>query len=258
MSDKSRSNIRYYYERAILLLYFGIAFVLIFTIFNAIVNYPEPYLFFKETFSRLGGITSSAGTSNDSGRAIFATGFQICSLLTLTLGFAYLYWDRVIQTSQQSELSQSTQSDTNENIKSKSNLGFAILCFIMSGGFLLLTVPYDHPRLTILHIVGVVMFVGGFATLNFYAQIHRRALIGSGNGSETSKANKWGKNVTFVEKFLIGAIFILGVIYCVAFFLDFTFTGNEILHYLNASSQKAIVITCIIAIFNLDPDDVLM
>ncbi|MHA1617753.1 MAG: hypothetical protein ACTSVZ_00615 [Promethearchaeota archaeon] len=97
----------------------------------------------------------------------------------------------MIQPTQQSQLDQSIQStDTQENIKSKSNLGFAILSFIMSGGFILLTVPYDHPRLTILHIVGVVMFVGGFATLNFYAQIHRRTLIGSGNGngSETSKA----------------------------------------------------------------------
>ncbi len=128
----------------------------------------------------------------------------------------------------------------------------------MSGGFILLTVPYDHPRLTILHIIGVVMFVGGFAVLNFYAQIHRRALIGSESGSETLKANKWGKNVTFVEKFLIGAIFILGVLYSVAFFLDFTIVGNEILHYLNASSQKAIIFTCLLAIFNLDPDDVLM
>ncbi|MHA1673394.1 MAG: hypothetical protein ACTSYI_07180 [Promethearchaeota archaeon] len=254
MGNISKSNIRYYYERAILILYFCIAFVLVHTLFNTIVHYPEPYLFFKETFSRLGGITSSVGNPNDSGAAIFATGIQICGLLTLILGFAYLYWDRVIQPSQQSELIQSTQStqstDTQENIKSKSNLGFSILSFIMSGGFILLTVPYDHPRLTILHIIGVIMFVGGFAVLNFYAQIHRRTLIGSGN--------KLGKNVTFVEKFLIGAIFVLGILYAVAFFLDFTFVGNEIFHYLNATSQKAIIFTCLLAIFNLDPDDVLM
>lgn len=232
--------IRYYYERVILYLLFIIGTTLILTVINAIFHYPEVYEFWGEPLSRLGGITSTKGSPNDQSSAIFANGLQLISFLCLCLGFAYIYWVKVIQ------------SDKNPESKYHPNYLFAGLSFVMAIGALLLAVPYDHPRDALLHALGTLMFILGFCVFNLVAQLHRRK-------RKTFIKEEVDRNFTLFELILIILLFGLMVVYIFAFSLD-RINNYEVkfYNYFNSSTQKTLIIICLLAIFNLDADDVLL
>ena len=232
---------RYFFERILLYAYFFLGIVLSMTILNSMFHYPIPYKFWLEPISRLGGITAYSEDPNNTAGAIFASGMQLCSFICIFISFCYLYWEKVI-----------SPIDYKTEYKFHPNRCMIILTIIMAIGAFLLGIPYDHTRLRILHAMGVLLFIGGFATLNIIAQLHRR-------NRKIGEKDDHTSGITIFEGIIIILIFFFMIIYLVAYVLfQFVDPSSIILQYFNASSQKIIVILCLLALFNLDPDDVLL
>ncbi len=234
-------NGRYYFERILLYAYYFLGLILSITILNAIFHYPTRYHFWWEPISRLGGINTTNQLANDSAAAIFASGMQLCAYICLFIAFAYIYWEKVI-----------SPVEYQQKGSHHPNRIMIILTVIMAAGAFLIGVPYDHGRWAFLHAFGVLLFLGGFCVLNIIAQCHKRTRK-RGQRTETHS------NITTFEIFLIASIFIAIVVYLVFFALDRIYDRQmEIFNLCNACSQKAVVILCLVAIFNLDNDDVLL
>lgn len=232
---------RYFFERIILYAYFFLGLVLTITIFNSIFHYPEKYRFWCEPISRLGGINTSTEVPNYIGSAIFASGMQICAFVCLFISFAYIYWEKVI-----------SPGNYQEENPYHPNRILIYLNFIMAFGAFLVGVPYDHEKWAILHAVGVLLFIGAFCVLNIIAQLHKRTrMIGP--------KYKYGSAATVFEALLIYVIFLSIIVYIIAFLLDILHHREVLFYnYFNASTQKVVIILCLVALFNLDNDDVLL
>ncbi|UYP43995.1 hypothetical protein NEF87_000280 [Candidatus Lokiarchaeum ossiferum] len=232
---------RYFFERIILYTYFFLGIVITLTILNSMFHYPLPYKFWFEPISRLGGIHAYANAPNQTAGAIFASGMQYCTFICVFLSFAYIYWEKVI-----------SPIDYQKDFKYHPNRCMIILTSTMGLGAFLLGIPYDHTKLKLLHALGALIFIGSFSILNIIAQLHKR-IRKKGNSNEISSG------ITLFEAILIVLIFIMMIVYLIAFMLFLMSKTPSIpLQYFNATSQKIILILCLVAIFNLDPDDVLL
>lgn len=232
---------RYYFERILLYGYFFLGLVLSITILNAIFHYPENYRFWCEPISRLGGINTSSGIPNDVGAAIFASGMLVCAFICLFIAFAYIYWEKVV----------SPVNYQKENPYHPNRI-MIFLNIVMAIGAFLVGVPYDHEKWAFLHAFGVLLFIGGFCIVNIIAQLHKRTRMIGQKFEYTSAA-------TIFEAGLICFTFLSIILYTIAFLLDI-FYGRKIIvyNYFNASTQKIVILMCLVALFNLDNDDVLL
>lgn len=182
----------------------------------------EPYNFFKETISMLGGIQTEQGYNNFPSFAVFTLGFLLVSVLSLVTSILYLV--------------------------NSEDFEYAIL----KGIFMLVIAigtfgtAIMHDLMKIIHGIGAFLFVLGFGVANFVWQLLRYVR----KREQPPESRKWD--------FYLDAVFVW--ILLASILVYFTFTGiYYFLGYLTftyvATSQKALLICIIIATFLLDRED---
>ena len=138
-------------QKFIMGLIFLMPVIMVVTLAFAWWQYPEPYEFFQEFISNLGGRLSDEGFNNSISSLIMIIGFTTVSLITLAIAIVYFvkrkdlkYW----------------------YVKGP----FALLLTIGAAG---IAIPKDQPSVHILHGIGAFLFILGFAMFNFAAQLLR-------------------------------------------------------------------------------------
>lgn len=186
-----------------------------------------PYKFWRLTISRLGGTwirddIENPIRLNQLSSLIFTIGLSICGVICLLL-FIFTVVD----------------------FKKKQHRWTNLFCFIlMTIGAFFIGIPRDHETLSILHYVGVGVFILTFLIFNSIAQFYhrRKEIIKRG-------LNFWD---VFISVLLIG-IFVVHVISFILVWINPA--HGESLRLLNALSQKAVIVTCFGAILFLDNED---
>ena len=204
----------------------SIMFLVILTIGLAWVFYAypfqEPYNFFKETISMLGGINSEQGFGNFPSYAIFTIGFLIVSVLSLVASILYL----------------ANSEDFEYGI-----LKGILILMIAIGTF---GTAIMHDLMQIIHGIGAFMFVSGFGITNFVWQLLRYAR----KLEQPPENRRWD--------FYLDAVFVWILLASILVYFVFTaiyyFLGYLTFTYV-ATSQKVLLICIIIATFLLDRDD---
>ena len=200
------------------------AYLMNMTFILAIACYPEKYRFFSENISKLGGIESVSGSNNFTSMLIMMTGFGICGLLTLATGILYL---------QNKEL---------YLWKTK-----ATMSFIISFGAFIIIIPHDFPNLLVLHGIGAVLFIGGFAAFNTLLQISSMVKKRRDHKEEISKPDTtWDIILSIIVSILLVGYFI---IFPIARF-D---VGPTILEQ---TYQKVVIFTALLALYFIDEQDI--
>ena len=137
-------------QKTLRLIYWFMVPILFGTLGLAWVFYPEPYEFTKEFMSNLGGYSSNDGLSNQTSSLIMAIGFGLLGLITLIVSLIYLF----------------KRSLQYNFLKSFLNLVLAV-------GAGATGIPLDHPTLGFYHRMGALLFILGFAFINFVDQMLR-------------------------------------------------------------------------------------
>ncbi|MBN2154835.1 MAG: hypothetical protein JW776_02170 [Candidatus Lokiarchaeota archaeon] len=201
-----------------------IIIIIIITIGLAWVFYSlrEPYEFFQETISMLGGLHTENGYNNFPSYAIFTFGFLSVSVLALVTGIVYI----------------TNYVDFNYAI-----FKGVLMIFIAVGTFGT-AIMYDLFRL--IHGIGAFVFITAFGIFNFVCQVLRFVR----KHAEKPTTRKWDYYVDFI----------MVIILFITIAAHFMFTGMyEFLDMFSriyvASSQKVLLIVIIITVFFLDRDD---
>ena len=205
-----------------------LAITLFVTITLAWIFYTDlPYEFWRLTISRLGGNLIRDDIENPIGpnkisSLIFTIGLSICGVICLLL----LIFTIV-------------------DFKKKQYRWTNLFCFIsMAIGAFFIGIPRDHDTLSILHYVGVGVFILSFLFFNSIAQFYHRR-------KEIIK-----RGLNFWDVFISMLLIIIVVVHVITFILVWINPAHgESLRIWNALSQKAVVIVCIGAIFFLDNED---
>ncbi len=202
----------------------SIMFLVILTIGLAWVFYSfrEPYNFFQETISMLGGIQTEMGHNNFPSFAIFTIGFLMVSVLSFVTSILYL----------------ANSEDFEYGI-----LKGILLMIIAIGTF---GTAIMHDFMKIIHGIGAFLFVSGFGVANFVWQLLRYAR----KREQPPENRKWD--------FYLDAVFVWILLASIVVYFVFTgiyyFLGYLTFTYV-ATSQKILLICIIIATFLLDPED---
>ena len=210
---------------AIRILYWLIAPTIILTISLAWWKYPEHYSFFREFISQLGSNLSKSGFPNNISSLIMTVGFAFCGLITLIVAIIYFI---------------------------KRNLRYnywkGLLNLVLFIGAIGITIPNDHPTLSLFHDIGSGLFIFGFGLLNFISQ-----LLGFSRKNRPKPSNK---NFDFYLDSIMVVIVFLVLILFLLFYILGKATSNYSLGILAIAIQKIILIVDFIAIFFLDLDDI--
>ncbi len=205
----------------ILLALLGV--VLVLTIGLAIWQYPEPYEFFGEHISNLGGIQSETLLNNYYSSMIMIIGFGVLAGISFTMAIIYFASKRI-----------------------KFNITKGVLALAIAGGTAGVAVPLDHPTLDQWHYVGAALFILGFAAYNFVCQARRyykkHTLI-----PEKLGFNFW---IDFIFVWIVLAAFVM---YMVVFLLIHFTTYSNILS--GPIAQKIVLIVDLIAVVIFDIND---
>jgi len=199
------------------------AYFLIVTIFLAIAYYPEKYQFFAENISNLGAFESRLFSPNTTSMYIFIVGFGICGAMALTVAILY-FFNRYLHS---------------WYIKGP-------LAIVLALGAAGVAIPKDHD-LSILHIAGAAMFIGGFAAFNAYLQITSSYRKHIKKEVEVSRAD------TIWDIFLSVVVLVILLGYFTIFALDWLNIGAA---FLGPVFQKVIVFAEILALYFIDNKDV--
>jgi hypothetical protein len=203
---------------------FSVMFLVILAIGLAWVFYSlrEPYEFFRETISMLGGIQTEHSYNNFPSYAIFTIGFLLVSVLSLVTSILYL---------------------ANTEDFEYAILKGVLMLVIAIGTF---GTAIMHDLLKIVHGIGAFLFVSGFGVINFVWQLLRYIR----KREKPPEEKKWD--------FYLDAVFVW--ILFASILVYFCFTGiYYFLGYLSftyvATSQKVLLICIVIATFLLDRED---
>ncbi len=205
-------------------LFIFMAYFLTLTFFLAIAYYPEKYQFFSEPISNLGSLMSALGSANTTSMIIIIVGFSICGALFLIVSILYFL---------------------NRNLHMWHVKG--VLSLITTFGIACDAIPADHPKLAVLHAVGAVSFMGGFAAFNAFVQI-------------SSSIKKWKEKQKVINKsdaiwdiFFSIVVIALLIGYFVLFALD---SSNIDISLIDPIFQKIIIFAEILALYLIDNIDI--
>jgi len=185
-------------------------------------SFREPYNFFKETISMLGGTQTEMGYNNFPSFAIFTIGFMLVSVLSLVTSILYL----------------ANSEDFEYGI-----LKGLLILVIAIGTF---GTAIMHDLLKIVHGIGAFLFVTGFGVTNFVWQLLRyvRKL------EEPPQSRRWDFYLDAVFVWILLASILVYFVFTAMYYL----TGILTFTYV-ATSQKVLLICIIIATVLLDPED---
>jgi hypothetical protein len=206
-------------------LFWIIVPILILTIALATYFYPEEYKFAFNYISQLGGqITPINSFDNHISSILMSVGFGLCATISFVTAFLYFF------------------SDFSYKYLKGS------MCLLIALGGSCTAIPTDKGNLLILHTIGAIIFILGFAVLNFTLQLMRFIR----------------KRQQIVEKrsfdFYLDAVVVVLLITIIVI-LSFLFilsetTHNSILEMLAITFQKIVLIVSCLAILLLDLDDI--
>jgi len=206
-------------------LYWSIIPILLVTIGLAIAFYPEPYKFFQEFLSDLGGVNSIKNSFvNKTSSIIFSIGFSLCAAIGATLAILYFIKD----------------------LRYKYLKG--ILCIFITIGAALTCVPHDLGNTLILHTVGACIFIGAFGILNFVLQMLRFI-------QKHQKVPEKRKIDFYSDLSIVVLVFIV-VLTLVTVFIPFAINENPTFELLSIIFQKLVIIVDCLALIVLDLDDI--
>lgn len=206
-------------------LYWAIIPILVLTIGLAIAFYPEPYRFFHEFLSDLGGVLSKKDALiNRTSSIIFSIGFGLCAVIVGTLAILYFIND----------------------LRYKYLKG--VLCTLIFIGASLTCVPYDLGNTLILHTLGACIFMGAFGILNFVLQLLRFI-------QKHQKVPEKRKLDFYLDLSIVIIVFVV-VIALLSVFIPFAITENTTVEFLCAIFQKSVIIVDCLALMVLDLDDI--
>lgn len=210
----------------------GVVLILVVTIFFSACYYPETYNFFREPISRLGGILSTDfGEVNVISQWMFISGFVACGVLC---GICFIF-----------AIINGIKPAYRVNKSLVGYIIFTICIFFMMIGAFGTAFPYDGNYW--IHLSGVGTFLVSFLLFNILAQCHSKK-----RRKSKGEADKW-------EKTVILLIFVFSVLYLVTLSVNKCVyeETNMIFLFLDVFFQKLSLTACFIAIFLLDPDDML-
>ncbi len=212
-------------HKAIRSLYWILVPFLVLTVGLAIFFYPEPYQFFKEYLSNLGGqLTVENGYDNQISSILFSVGFGLCAGVTLVISMLFF-----------------TSNFCYKYLKGSLNL-------VMAFGASLVSIPQDKGNLLVLHTVGAALFVAAFGILNFTLQLLR--FIRKRQKIPERKSFDYYLDITMVS-----VVFIV-ILMLIVTFIPSEITKNPSLILLSIIFQKLVLIVDCLAILCLDLDDI--
>ena len=208
------------------LLVWSIAVLMILTIALAWWQYPEPYNFFQETVSSLGGNFSISGFDNSTSSMIFSIGILICGVIALIIAIIYFFKKELFF-----------------------NTGKAIIALFITVGAIGIAIPRDQGQLLIVHGIGAIVFIGSIGIFNGVLQLLRYSHKHRQKKPEEKKTLDFYLDLSMV---IITGLSI--VFYLIVFVLHLIF-NVDLIGQGHALGQKIVLITANIAIFFLDKDD---
>jgi membrane protein YdbS with pleckstrin-like domain len=211
------------------LLIWAIAAVIALTIGFAWWQYPEPYNFFQDTVSSLGGNLSISGYDNATSAVILTIGFSLCSIIALSISLLYFFNKQLFW-----------------------HTGKAIIALLMMIGGIGIAIPRDHPQFSILHGLGAMLFIATFGIFNGVLQLLRYS------HKHRSKPKNPAEKKTFdfyLDLSLVYLTLLSSLFYLVIHILAASF-HVEVQWMSTAFAQKIVVIIACVAVFVLDLDDI--
>ncbi len=127
--------------------------IMFLTLALAWVFYAESYEFLYELISALGNIYSfDLNNDNTISMLIMTIGFSITAFMNLVIAIFYFIRPVLFK-----------------------NILKGFLYIVVSVGAAGIAIPGDHPTLSLYHSIGAIMFIFGFAMINFVSQLLRFA-----------------------------------------------------------------------------------
>ncbi|MHA1473647.1 MAG: hypothetical protein ACTSPA_04020 [Promethearchaeota archaeon] len=208
------------------LLVWSITIVMIITIILAWWQYPEPYEFFQESISSLGGYLSTTGLENKTSSIIFTIGISICGIIAFIIAIIYFFQKELFF-----------------------NTGKAIIALFIAIGTIGIAIPRDYEGLLLLHAIGAAIFIGAFGIFNGVSQLLRYSHKHRPKKPEEKKTLDFYLDLSLV--YLSGlSILIYLILFILHSVLNVDWTGT-----LQVIAQKMVLIISFIATFFLDKDD---
>lgn len=212
-------------QKALLGMYWCVAPIMFLTIGLAWWKYPEPFEFFYEFISQLGGLESEHDLPNLVSSRIMTVGFGVIGLIFLVTTIIYIFKPKL------------------EYHKAKAGLNFVMI--VGSAG---IATPLDSIGRPF-HGIGAALFLVGFGFLNFvdqYLRFNRKH-----RKQESKKDRDYYRDYTMM---------IIVFVFLVLFLLTYILRASSVEEYWYTEypariSQKLILIVDCIAIFFLDVND---
>ena len=212
------------------LLIWLMAGVIISTITLGWWQYSEPYDFFQDTISSLGGNLSKSGFANPTSALILTIGFSLCSVISLTISLLYFFNKQLFW-----------------------HTGKAIIALFIVIGGIGIAIPRDHLQLSVYHGLGAMLFIAAFGFFNGVLQLlrysHKHRSKNPTNPAE-KKTFDFYLDLSLVYLTLLSSLFYLVIHILAASF------HVEVQWMSTASAQKIVVIIACVAVFLLDLDDI--
>jgi hypothetical protein len=208
------------------LLVWSITVVMVITIALAIWQYPEPYIFFQDTISSLGGYFSKSSLDNTNSRMIFTIGISLCGVIAFIVSMIYFSKKDLFF-----------------------NTGKAIITLLVSIGTIGIAIPRDSEGLILFHAIGAIIFIGSFGIFIGVSQLLRYSHKHRPKKPEEKKKLDFYLDLTMV--YLSG----LSILFYLIIFILLLVLKEDWLGTMQALAQKLVLIISFIATFFLDKDD---
>ena len=206
-------------------LYWSIIPVLLLTVGLTILFYPEPYRFFQEFLSDLGGLYSKKdGLVNTASAIIFSIGFGLCAIIGATLAILYFISEfryRYLK---------------------------GILCLFIMIGAGLTCIPHDLGNMLVIHTLGACVFIAAFGILNFSLQLLR--FIKKHQQIPEKRMFDF-----YLDLSIVVIVFII-LLTLIIVFIPFAIAAFPIFELLAIIFQKLTLIIACLALIVLDLDDI--
>jgi len=213
-------------KKAIRILYWFFASIMLLTVAYAWIWYPEPYEFFQEFISNLGARVSEHETlPNDISSLIISVGFGICALTSLIVAIIYLFKPKL-----------------------KFNYWKSFLNFIMFIGAIGVGIPKDQPIIHSLHGIGAALFMVVFGFLNF---VHQRLRF-----TRKYKPATIERTWDFYLDSVISVVVFVVLVFFIVFYALGKLLDVNALKIFATTYQKIALLVNFFAILILDLDDI--
>ena len=211
-------------QKFIRLVAVSIGVVLIVTIILAILAYPEPYEFFNEAVSNLGGTKSETGLDNSNSMLVMVIGFWIIASLSAIIAIIYFTSPRL-----------------------KHNIGKGLWTLAMAVGAVGVSIPLD--LFAKIHYFGATLFIFSFGIYNFNCQFLRY--------TRKHRPDPNRKSFNYWLDVIVAWLLVLSILFYFAIFFLEHFGVTMPFSWLNTPlAQKIVLIIALFAILILDPEDI--